>query len=108
MKKYRTEKEWESLFREQTASNLSAAAFCKQKGIHPNVFYQKRKVLRNHNQDEKSFVRLDVHKPANCNLSQVNTLVKIGPIEIRPGQNTDQKQLFRIFTSALEAVNAQF
>lgn len=106
MKKYRTEREWTTLIEKQEKSGLSAIAFCKQLGIHPNLFYRKRSTLGNgHN--EKSFIKLDIPNSTNQSLGNIQTLVKIGPIEIRPGQNSNQKQLREIFCSALEAVNAQ-
>lgn len=104
MKKYRTEKEWEFLIDEQINSGLNVTTFCKQKGIHPNHFYRKRTEI---NTDEDSLVKLDIPKQTNSNLFQDNTLIRIGSIEISPGNNTDQQQLCRIFCSALEAVNAQ-
>lgn len=106
MKKYRTEKEWNSLFLEQENSSLSAAAFCKQKGIHPNLFYRKRSDL-SQNPEEQSFVRVDAPTSNNKSFSATRTMIRIGSIEILPGQESDQNQLFKIFCSALEAVNAQ-
>ena len=42
----RSEAEWQSLFEQQTASGLSAAAFCREHGLCPKYFSLRRKQLQ--------------------------------------------------------------
>lgn len=47
MRKFRTESEWQSLFREQSRTGRSVREFCREAGIHPNHWYRKRKEYEN-------------------------------------------------------------
>ena len=42
MRKFRTREEWQALIEEQNKSGKSAAQFCREKNIHPNLFYKRR------------------------------------------------------------------
>jgi|GEM_PF-1411444 len=44
MKKIRSNEEWAGLVNEQRLSGKSVAAFCREKAIHPNLFYRKKQL----------------------------------------------------------------
>jgi len=106
MRKHRTPDEWSKLIQEQINSGLSASAFCKNRSIHPNVYYQKRKQLgscqEEHNND---FVELTI-PCATDNDNDGDVEIKIGNICIYPGNSVSKESLIILFSAALEAHSA--
>jgi hypothetical protein len=97
MRKYRSEEEWRELFAEQERSGQSAKGFCQSEGVSANVFYRKKRLLR----DGGGLVRLPVG------------LEKGAPIEITVGAVTigvrggfGDHELVRVLRCVREALDA--
>lgn len=105
MKKYRSTKEWKELISKQEASGLSASSFSKAEGIHPNFFYKKRRELYT-TELQQPFVELKTTFHKQNNPIEKETRIKIGRIEIIPGDNSDHQQLLSLMQTALEVTNA--
>ncbi len=56
--KRRSKSEWQNLFSEQEASDLSTVAFCRERGLNPQHFGKRRRQLQNsrHLKSASSFV----------------------------------------------------
>jgi len=106
MKKYRTTEEWRKLISKQKASGLSAVSFSKAEGIHPNFFYKKRRELCT-TEAQQAFVELKTSIPKQINQIKNGTKIKIGRIEILPGNLSDHQQLLALMKIALEATDAE-
>jgi len=106
MKKYRTTEEWRKLISKQKASGLSAVSFSKAEGIHPNFFYKKRRELCA-TEVQQTFVELKTTIHTQMNQVDNKTRIKIGRIEILPGDHSDHQHLLTLMQTALEATDAQ-
>lgn len=93
--------EWIALIKQQEESNQSIRAFCIDQNIHPNSFhYQKQKNKRD---EQTDMVELNAMPRRNQSRSQL--VVRIGNIEIIPGDSPDPRVIRNLFISALEAIN---
>ncbi len=104
MKKYRTKSEWLSLIQEQEISGLSISLFSRQKGIHPNLFYKKRREFYSV-KETQSFIELKPlvpHTPKNS----PELKITIGEIEIYPGPERDMEFLGPLIKTAKEISSA--
>jgi len=106
MKKYRTTEEWRKLISKQKSSGLSAASFSKVEGIHPNFFYKKRRELCT-TEAQQTFVELKTTIHKQMDLAEDGIRIKIGRIEILPGNHLDNQQLLLFMKTALEATDAK-
>ncbi len=106
MRKHRTDDEWRELINQQKTSGLSAACFSKEEGIHPNFFYKKRRELRTAD-DQHTFVELNTTIHKQLEPVEYEPKIKIGRIEIQPGNISDRQQLLTLMKAALEATDAQ-
>ncbi len=52
--KSRTQQQWRALFEQQTAGDLSVAAFCKEQGIGPSYFYKRKSDLSGKSRSRES------------------------------------------------------
>ena len=94
----RTTAEWAALTAEQKESGQTIQAFCRAKGIHPNVFYRKQKQLR---RDEQTFIELK----SDSGTGRIGT-IRIGDIEIDAPERVTDDFLIRMIRCAIEARNA--
>ena len=98
MRIQRTTAEWAVLIADHKKSGQTVQAFCRAKGIHPNVFYRKQKQLRS---NEQTFVRVQTVSGA-CGVGTI----RIGDIEIDAQENVSDDFLVRMIRCAIEARNA--
>lgn len=96
MKNYKATAKWLTLFHEQESSGLSAIAFCREKKIHPNIFYRKRKEYRTNR-----FVKLPIPGENSSGIR-----IRIGEVIIEPGMNFQQEELKRIIETVKEVFDA--
>jgi hypothetical protein len=97
MKKYRTKEEWSALILEQEKSGKSVAAFCREKNIHPNLFYRKRK-----ENNSGRFVKLSLPVPNPGNLK-----IKVKDVTIELGSHINSDTLKDILQVVMEVVHAR-
>jgi transposase-like protein len=97
MRIHRTATEWVAIIAEQKKSGTTIAAFCREKGIHPNVFYRKQKQFR---EGEQQFVRVQAVLQ-----NERAGKIRIGDIEIEVRENVADDFLVRMIRSAIEARN---
>lgn len=107
MKKYRTESEWLSLIQDQERSGQSISKFSRDKSIHPNLFYKKRKEFSS-TSGKSSFVELKTSS-VQCK-PKIDTALKItiGKIEIVPGSERDREFIGALIKTAWEVSRASF
>ena len=98
MRMQRTNTEWSVVIAEQKKSGQSIRAFCQAKGIHPNVFYRKQKLLRD---GEQTFIKVESVSSAG----RAGT-IRIGGIEIDAQESVTDDFLVRMIRCAIEATNA--
>jgi hypothetical protein len=104
MKRYRTNDEWKELISRQETSDLNIAAFSKKEGIHPNLFYKKRRDFGVPDRPDHSFTEIkSAGKPWAINKE---TLIKIGSIEIYPANRLDPRELLVLMQTSMEATSA--
>lgn len=101
MRRNRTPEEWKNLIKEQADSNQSASFFCKSRGIHPNLFYCKRKQYGS-DFPKSGFIELEIPPPTVIQAPYIT----IDDIQIHPGNANDKDLLKMIITAVLEAKNA--
>jgi hypothetical protein len=99
MRKFRTAEEWSIIIKEQSDSGLSVVDFCKDKGIHPNIFYAKRSALKKTN----GFVEIRMKSQRN---EVKKIIIKIKDVTLELEENIIKTELIDIIRSAREAVNA--
>ncbi|MGE5846805.1 MAG: IS66 family insertion sequence element accessory protein TnpA [Ignavibacteria bacterium] len=97
MRKFRTQEEWQALIALQRKSGKTIPEFCRKQGIHPNVFYTKRKKCI-----ATSFVELPVI-PMQCDAIKI----KIGDVTIEAAHGCSQRDLAAIIATVREVVNAE-
>ena len=98
MKIFRTKENWEELFKEHKVSGKRVSDFCREKGIHQNLFYRKRKELSG----KGSFVRLPVEVVSSGKIQ-----IRIKDVIIEPGHGYDKQELALVINTVLEAVDAE-
>lgn len=96
MRKYRSKEEWKELITKQKESDKSVSEFCNGKGIHPNLFYKRRR-----DYESGSFVQL----PMSIKRTYSKIKIRIQDIIIEPETGYDAKELFKIVTTVLEILN---
>ena len=99
MRKFRTAEEWSIIIKEQSDSGLSVVDFCKDKGIHPNIFYAKRSALKKTN----GFVEIRMKSQRN---EVKKIIIKIKDVTLELEENIIKTELIDIIRYAREAVNA--
>ena len=97
MRKYRTKKEWSALIREQEKSGKSVAAFCRERKIHPNLFYRKRK-----ENNSGRFVKLPLPISIPDGLK-----IKVKDVTIEPGSHINSNTLKNVLQVVMEVVHAR-
>lgn len=97
MKKYRSDDEWRELIARQKRSDKSIAIFCREKGIHPNLFYRKKKSL----QETGKLVRLPALSPSRATIE-----ITIGCMTIEVTGGFADTELVRVLRCVREAANA--
>jgi len=94
--KRRTKKEWRTLIAEQKESGKSVVQLSKEKQIHPNLFYKKRK-----ENEASSFVRIPMnHIHTGC------IRIKIKDIAIEVESGFREEELFKIVRTICEVMYA--
>ena len=96
MRIQRTGEEWTTIIEQQKESGQTVTGFCREKGIHVNVFYRKQKQLRD---DNRRFVKVMADGP-NMNIPET---IRIGRIEIEAREAISDGFLRRLIRCALEA-----
>ena len=96
MKRIKTENEWQAIIAEQKKSGKTVAEYCLKQGIHPNVFYTKRKKY-----ERAGFVKLPVIA-VQCDCIRI----KIRDITIEAVSGFNQQELVRVIAAIREVVNA--
>ena len=99
MRKFRTVEEWGTIIKDQSDSGLSVVDFCKDKGIHPNIFYTKRSALKRSN----SFVEIRMNSQRK---EEKKFIIKIKDVTLELEENIIKTELIYIIRSVREAVNA--
>ena len=99
MRKFRTVEEWGTIIKDQSDSGLSVVDFCKDKGIHPNIFYAKRSALKKTN----GFVEIRMKSQRN---EVKKIIIKIKDVTLELEENIIKTELIDIIRYAREAVNA--
>ena len=97
MKKYRTKAEWSTLIREQEKSGKTAVAFCRERNIHPNLFYKKRRENK-----AGRFVKL----PESKSIVHSSLKIRIQDVIIEPGPHARVAELKSILQAVIEVVHA--
>jgi len=70
--KNRTHQQWRELFKQQTASNLSVAEFCKEHGIAQSYFYKRKSDLSvKENNPSSQFIKM---KPPSKSLPLASSI----------------------------------
>jgi transposase-like protein len=92
--------EWGTIIAEQKESGATITAFCRENGIHPNVFYRKQKELR---QGEQAFIRVQ----SVSGTGEAGS-IRIGDIEIEVREGVTNEFLARMIRCVIEAKNLSF
>ena len=93
----RSKEEWAALVNEQRKGSKSIAGFCKEKGIHPNLFYRKIKKANN----PATFVKLPV-----VPLEHRSIAIRAGNVTIivpRPFSNEELIQVLECVGKVIDA-----
>jgi len=93
----RTKEQWQTLLEEQKESGKTVTGFCKDLGIHQNMFYRKKKELCSNG----SFVKVPIG-PARPQAIKI----KIGNATIEAEAGFNEKDIQAIIRILLEALNA--
>lgn len=105
MRKYRTESEWLDLIREQESSGENISYFSRQRGIHPNLFYKKRRELYPVT-EKQTFVELKTPSFQHKTLNRSELKITIRDIDIYPGAERDMDFLSSLIKTAWEVSGA--
>ncbi|MEJ2663646.1 MAG: hypothetical protein P8107_06330 [Spirochaetia bacterium] len=98
MRTRRSKEEWEQIIHEQKESGKSIAAYCKKKGIHPNLFYRKVKA----GNKTSGFVKIPVPRiPNRC------IFITCGNISVNLSMPFTKEDMVLILTSMKEAGYAE-
>jgi transposase-like protein len=95
----RTCEEWASICEQQKKSGQTVILFCREKGIHPNVFYRKQKQLRDGN---PRFIKVT----APTTIMNTPEMIRIGRIEIEARETISDDFLIRLIRCAIEVNDA--
>lgn len=82
--------QWEKWIKEQSASGISIAEYCRQKKISDKGFYNWRSRLRENNQSKGSFVEISHSQERNYKL------ILSSGIEVRVPENFKEESLKRL------------
>ena len=97
MRTKRSKEEWKRLITERKTSGKTVVQFCKEKGIHPTLFYKKQRELREAN----TFVKLN---PTTRPKSTIRIRIKNIVIETENG--ITRNHLSEVLKSILEVIDA--
>jgi len=97
MKKIRSNEEWAGLVKDQRLSGKSVTAFCREKAIHPNLFYRKKRTPP----DSRTFVKV-----ATTTETRGAVEIKSGDLVIRLEMPFADAELVRVLRCIREAENA--
>ena len=101
----RSKADWQQIIEEQKESGKSANQFCKERGITPSHFYQKRKAFHTQNQ----FVRLNQASDGTQTFGNMNnsgTCITIGTATIYLSRGESRKRSAEIVRGVLDGVYA--
>lgn len=96
MRIFRTKEDWKEILKEQKESGKTATEYCKEKHIHPNLFYKRRKEL----ETCRSFIKVPVKAVSS---GKIRIKIKDIIIELEPGYN--KEELISVIITVLEAIN---
>lgn len=106
MRVYRSQKQWQDIFKEQEASGKSVSEFCLERKISRQYFYRKRKktisASKKRNLSENEFVKISASLPA-ARSNNIKIRIKESIISFRAG--TDLSQLPEIIRVLQEVQN---
>jgi transposase-like protein len=94
----RTAEEWARIFEQQKESGQTVPIFCRELGIHPNVFYRKQK-QHQHQEVERSFIKVNT----SGLVRHAAETIRIGKIKIDVRETISDDFLTRLIRCALEA-----
>jgi hypothetical protein len=94
----RSKEEWEKLIQKQKGSGKSITAFCKEAGIHPNLFYRKIKTTSK----SGAFVKI----PTPVNRDNIITIT-CGNISISIPMSCTKDKLMAVLASMKETGYAE-
>jgi hypothetical protein len=95
---FRSKEDWKLLLVEQKESGKTIVDFCKEKRIHTNMFYRKKKELG----EKNSFVKLPKRK-----IHSGLIRIKIKDIIIEPELGCSKEELISVINTVLEAANVK-
>ena len=98
MRIFRTKEDWKQILKEQRESGKTTVDFCKEKRIHPNLFYKRRSELEN----SGSFIKVPVKAVSSGKIK-----IRIKDIIIEPESGCNKEELLSVIDTVLEAVDVK-
>ena len=99
MRVKRSKDEWKKLIHEQKGSGKSISGFCKENGIHPNLFYRNVKAAKA--VENGTFVKV------SAPVQQKNVTIMCGRISVSLSGPVTKEEIVVILTGMKEAGYAE-